>query len=673
MTLLLAGCVSTVPTISDRPTHATHPGEALLQQGEAFFQDDQPEMALNRFSQYLRQYPDGPKADVALSRIGDIYVKLEIHDAAQAFYARLLEEFPDSTYATEARLAIIDSLIVSEQHEAAAMQSEHLLMSDVPKELRRELWQRLKKIAQSTGEPSDAAMYTYLLYVSAEEDEQALWAERLSESVDQLEFEAIETLWDRMTDPYAKSLLMYRYAVLQVVMENYDEALEILSAFRESYPTHANVDQATQIIDSLEQRLRYTPQTLGCLLPLSGPYKLYGRRVLNGIELALSLFSTGEQPVPIRLLIEDSASDSMTASLGVRQLVDAGAGVILGPIVSAPAAALEAQKLHIPMVTFTQKPDIAATGDFIFRHFITPQSQVKALASYFINQVGLRDFAVLYPSEAYGKTFMQLFLDEITSQGGRIMAVESYDSTQTDFADSIRKLVGMHHQVPEELEQTSSVQVEDDPYFSAQSGDVKHLEDLLPDPMTRLTGLFFQDPDQDRVKGPAIGRKQEQEIFNPIVDFDVLFIPDSPKTAGLILPQLAYHDIKDVYLAGTNLWHSPQLIEMARQYAQNAIMADGFFKDGPSPLVRQFVSEYQKIYNADPGIIEAFAFDTAWILFNALVQPGMHFRHALRDHLLQTYATAGVTGPTAFDENGEAVKHLSLLRIKGSRFLELQQ
>ena len=195
----------------------------------------------------------------------------------------------------------------------------------------------------------------------------------------------------------------------------------------------------------------------------------------------------------------------------------------------------------------------------------------------------------------------------------------------------------------------------------------------MPDPMTRLTGLFFQDPDQDRVKGPAIGRKQEQEIFNPIVDFDVLFIPDSPKTAGLILPQLAYHDIKDVYLAGTNLWHSPQLIEMARQYAQNAIMADGFFKDGPSSLVRQFVSEYQKIYNADPGIIEAFAFDTAWILFNALVQPGMHFRHALRDHLLQTYATAGVTGPTAFDENGEAVKHLSLLRIKGSRFLELQQ
>jgi hypothetical protein len=31
----------------------------------------------------------------------------------------------------------------------------------------------------------------------------------------------------------------------------------------------------------------------------------------------------------------------------------------------------------------------------------------------------------------------------------------------------------------------------------------------------------------------------------------------------------------------------------------------------------------------------------------------------------------GVTGPTQFDENGEALKELHLLRIKGREFVEL--
>jgi branched-chain amino acid transport system substrate-binding protein len=139
------------------------------------------------------------------------------------------------------------------------------------------------------------------------------------------------------------------------------------------------------------------------------------------------------------------------------------------------------------------------------------------------------------------------------------------------------------------------------------------------------------------------------------------------------LPQLAYHDIKDVYLAGTNLWHSPQLIQMSRKYAQSAVMADGFFKDGPSSVVRRFVSAYQDLFGTDPGIIEAFAFDTAWILFNAMARPGMQYRHVLRDSLLQTYEPVGVTGPTAFDGDGEAIKSLSLLRVKGDRFIEIQQ
>jgi ABC-type branched-subunit amino acid transport system substrate-binding protein len=583
----------------------------------------------------------------------------------------LVTEFPQSALVNDARLAIFDLLMLNQKTDDAIAQAEAILLSNPDDEMRRQLWQRLARHHHEAGETVDSAAYFFMLYKSAPEKERAQWADRLYEVIGRLQPNDIDALWDQMDDDLTRSHLMYRYATLQVTQENYDEALEVLTAFLEAYPNHVSAADASQIIDTLEQRLSFKPQTLGCLLPLSGRYQRYGQQALNGIELALSLMQSSEQPSPIKLVIKDSASKEHTAVQGVKALVDAGVGAIIGPIGTSPSAAGEAQKQNVPMVTFTQKPDITEIGDYIFRHFITPQNQVQTLVSYFINSVGLHDFAIMYPNESYGQTFMTLFWEEVIRQGGRVVGVESYDIEQTDFAEAIRKLVGTYHKPPGDLQIKSSVVVEEIPYFQSTSTAQNQLDVVLPDPITRLTGLFFQDPDQDRIKGPAIGRRQQQETSEPIVDFDVLFIPDAPKTAGLILPQLAYHDINDVYLAGTNLWHSQQLITMTRDYAQNAVIAEGFFSQSPEKPVQQFVKAFKDLYGKEPGIIEAFAFDTAWLLFNLLSQSDIHLRHDLRDALLRRFEPAGVTGPTFFAENGEAIKKLSLLRIKGGRFFEI--
>jgi branched-chain amino acid transport system substrate-binding protein len=215
------------------------------------------------------------------------------------------------------------------------------------------------------------------------------------------------------------------------------------------------------------------------------------------------------------------------------------------------------------------------------------------------------------------------------------------------------------------------VQVEERPYFSIGKHSADSLEDVLPDPVSRLTTLFFQDPDQDRVKGPHVGRQPKEETVAPIVDFDALFIPDAPNAIGLILPQLAYYDVKNIYTMGTNLWHSQQLIDMTRQYAQNSVMVDGFYKDSESETVRRFVETYHAIYGSDPGLMEAFAFDTANLLFGLIAEPDIRWRHELRNAMKQTFYTDGVTGTTAFAPDGEALKRLTLLRIKGDRFVEI--
>jgi ABC-type branched-subunit amino acid transport system substrate-binding protein len=670
-TVFLSACMPKAPQM---PTGIGQSAEDLLfGQGEKALQQQEFDQALSIYSQYLSQYPQGRHTDLALNRIGFIYKSQGVYDASQAFYERLIREFPESRFRDEARLGIVDLYILDERPADAIDLAQQMLSMDLNPDIRRQLWERLTQQYQVSGSLASSTAYGYMLYQSASQQDKPYWTEQLKQSIDQLNAQDIEMLWDRLDDKQIRSFLMYRYAVLQVVAENYDDALELFSAFQTTYPDHPNVVEAVQLVEMLYQRLSCRPSTIGCLLPLSGAYQLYGRRALSGIELALSLMQTGEGSNPLKLIIKDTASEDSSAVQAVRALAEEQVGAIIGPIITAPAAAREAQRLNIPMVTFTQKPGVTAIGDYIFRHFITPQSQVKALVNYFVQNIGLRDFAVMYPQEVYGRTFMSLFWDEVIRQGGRVRGVEAYEPQQTDFAGTIKKLVGTHYSIPDDLQARTVVKVEENPYFQTQGLKKSQLDQVLADPVTRLTGLFFQDPDQDRIKGPAIGRAQKREGHKPVIDFDVLFIPDAPKTAGLILPQLAYYDVKDIYLAGTNLWHSNQLIEMTHAYAQNAVITDGFFADSKDQVVQNFVNTYQKIYERRPGIIEAFAFDTATMLFNLVAQSDATHRHILRDSLQQLSQVEGVTGPTAFEMNGEAIKTLSLLRLKGGQFLEILQ
>ena len=145
-----------------------------------------------------------------------------------------------------------------------------------------------------------------------------------------------------------------------------------------------------------------------------------------------------------------------------------------------------------------------------------------------------------------------------------------------------------------------------------------------------------------------------------------------PTKAGLIVPQLAFYDVTDTYLLGTNLWHSDNLIEMARKYAQNAIIPDGFFAESASDEVMDFVRTFTKTFNRKPEFIEAVAYDTAMILFQTVSSPDIQFRSDLKNKLKTLNDFHGVTGLTSFDNGGEVRKKLYLLQIKGKKFVELK-
>jgi len=662
--LWIGGCTHQPPKSELPPEDST---EGLYAQAEDLFQSGALEQALSGFNGYLQQSPRGPNAGHALLRVGDIHRLTGDFEAAQAFYQRLVDEFPQSPWADQARMYLIDVVIGREG--AQAFDEAYQLLENP---LQRALLQQLGALYQQGSTSLEIARLLYLLYQSETGAQKEPWLSRLRTVIDRLEGDEIDSLWMFMADETVRSYLMFRYAMLQVMAENDDAALDLLRAFQAAYPDHPLATEVFHFINILSQRLIFRPFTVGCLLPLSGPYQTYGIRALNGIELALSQFSYGETAFPIRIVVKDTASQDAQAVRGVRELAAARVAAIIGPIVTASAAAQEAQRLGIPMVTFTQKPDIVTIGEYIFRHFITPQNQVDTLSEYLFNDLGFSQFAVMYPQETYGRTFMELFWDAVVRRQGSLAGVEAYDPKMTDFADTIKKLIGTYYPIPKDLKVPSLVRVDDPPYLGYRLETAGVLEEIFPDPLIRFSGLYKQNWAGHRTNGSDTGSSAKNDgALNPKVDFDALFIPDAPNKVGLILPQLAFYDVKDIYLVGTNLWHSQQLIEMTKGFAQKALMVDGFFKSSRSAAVQAFIEGYKALYQKDPDIIEAFAYDTANVIFDLLNRPDVHTLPDMRAALQQSLTFQGATGPAYFADNGEAIKRLSLLRIKGGRFIEI--
>jgi ABC-type branched-subunit amino acid transport system substrate-binding protein len=491
--------------------------------------------------------------------------------------------------------------------------------------------------------PEDAVYFYTIAYRSAEAPQAMLIEDKLKTAINLLNTSEIVALLGHVQDSLPRSYLMYQLGVNLAAESNYDQAAQAFSDFLAAFPAHEYNQQARRMLEELSGRTVYNRTTIGCLLPLSGRYKVYGDRAMKGVEIALARFnqqSIGGEPV--QLIVKDSGSDPGMLTVAIEELVQARVAAIIGPLVDAEYAAEIAQKNGIPIVTFTQKENITEIGDWVFRNFMTPEMQVKRIVGYAADILGARNFVILYPEEKYGATFMNLFWDEVIQHGGRIVGVESYDPSQTDFAEPIKKLVGQFYDTPRDL------------------------KDIVRPP---------QDSDTTTSEEQEISRgdrgRREDEGPEAIVDFDAIFIPDAPAKAGLIVPQLAYYDIEDVYLLGTNLWHSPKMIEMARDYVQGAIMPDGFFPDSQNLQVREFVKLFEDTYVETPGVIEATAYDTAMMLFQICQHPDVQSRTAIKEELLRLRDFPGVTGLTSFDGQREALKELSMLRIEGDGFVEL--
>ena len=538
-------------------------GEILLSKGET-------EKALWRFKRLITEFPKSPLFNESRFRMGICYTQLKRPQDAIRILNELLPTFLSSSRMVQVFSLIGDNhLELKDRLTALHWYGKGLLIPGQPNE---ELRKKVKSI------------------LDASETEE--------------ELKSIESLY---RGAYAGGYAKLKLAQMAKRQGNDTLAKRFLTELEKEYRNMDYMAQAKELFETIPLSTR-SKYTVGVILPLSGIYRPFGERALQGIQCAIK-----EEDSPlISLAIRDSKGSPWEAEKAVEELVSKEKAIaIIGPLLSIDVdrATKKAHQLKVPLLTLSQKELPSGKGDPIFQNSLLPSEQIQTLVDFATGELDLRTFAVFCPNSPYGLYFKNLFNQEVTRKGGKVFGTVVYQEEQTDFSKEIKG------------------------FFKVEA---------------------IQKYDS---------RRKKDEEFKSAVSLDGLFIPDAHDRVGTILSQMAYYDIKGLTFLGTSAWNGPGLISIGGQGAEGSIFVDAFFKKDPSPWVARFVEEFRKTFHRDPETLEALSYDGAKLIKEILLSKSISSPLQLQEELRQVKNFQGVSGLKGFGEDGKAIRTLSILKV----------
>ena len=427
---------------------------------------------------------------------------------------------------------------------------------------------------------------------------------------------------------------MYRLGELALEARDTAKAQRYFTAVMDFLPGSDLAGRAENILDHLSTSKNVSSQTIGVVLPLSGKNAPVGQRALRGLEMGLGLHIPG---TAFKLAVMDSEGNPDSARRGVERLVrEDNVIAIVGSLLSktAPAVAAKADELGVPSIALSQRSGLTEFGPSVFRNSLTTGMQVRQLVRTAMEDMGMKKFAVLYPNDPYGVEFTNIFWDEVLARGGQITAIQTYSVKETDFRLVIQRLVGTY-------------------YGEARQDEFN----------VRLKELQHSD------KKRSVRQSNLENVLPPLVDFDAVFIPDSSKAMGQIAAMLAYNDIRNVKLLGTNLWNTKDIAKRAGNFANNLVFVDSI---APGMMTQsRFANEYRSIYSEDPSLIEFQAYDAGLIL-RQMIASGASSRDSLRERLSTPQSFPGSLGTLKLSAEREIERPVVSLTVEKGEITPLR-
>ena len=456
-------------------------------------------------------------------------------------------------------------------------------------------------------------------------------------------------------------------------LKRYRDALGIL----EQRMSAARVIGDQEELEVLKQiQIRYTnalnvnPRRIGVILPLSSSSVKVSRlaqQTMNGLWLALHANEIPAVPENMgddeasqeneitgksedkdnaqaesdsrkfedswELVVRDSQlNPEITKSL-VRELVETERVIaIIGPLArkTSEAAAEEAERLRVPLISLSLTESIPELGEFIFRNNQSWKQEIQELLEYATSELQACRFLILYAKTREGRQKMRLFWDAAVLKGCKVVAVEGFkDEGQKSLVNE----------------------------FDTFTGKIRRLGT------------------EDKI---ILKELKEKEV--PIHNFDAVFVAvgsGGVKNLSLIFPYSEVYKMRKTTFLGDSGWNDAALpYAPGLRGVKNPLFVDSFFLQSKTPAMQQLLRLHERILYRHqnyigPTAYTAFAYDTLIILMRLLEDERNQSHRDLRDALINMQMFPGVTGNLRFDEKGKVEREMQLLTLRRGKIQPL--
>lgn len=591
--------------------------------------------ALQRFAMIAKKYPHSDVADDSTIQMARIYTKQGMHEQAYKTYMSLVESDVFSQNEGEALLGASRALHkLGRLDESSALSARGLKIPGLSENLRLDFYKHRYAVLSAIGDRLEALRA--LAYIHAKEPKPEVRANAQARATEIINFYLQEKDLERVAGDsefgFVRAPAAFRLGLLKLHNKDFDGARKQFANAAEWGQGTPVQQQAENYLTQVDSRRRVDPYTIGAVLPITGRHAPIAQKTLRGLQLGLGIY--GPDRGNFKLAIVDSEGTPEGARRAVERLVTEDSVIaVVGSLMSreATSVAQKAEELGVPSIALSQKAGLTEGGTYVFRNAVTSAMQVRELVKLAMEQLGLKRFAILYPNDAYGVEYANLFWDEVLARGGTVAGAQIYNPTETDFRGPIKRLVGTYY-----------------------------IEDRKPEFQARLRDWYRKQKKITTRESPP------DDLLPPIVDFDAIFIPDTPKALGQIAPMLVYQGVSGVRLLGTNIWNSGELVRRGEKNVENAIFVDTNVVNDPAFKQSKFFRDFTKTFGEEPALFEAQGYEVGVMLRNSIAG-GQRSRIGLAESLNSLRQFPGVGGTLQMNEQRELTRPLTPFIVKDAQ------
>jgi len=627
--IVVAGCASPrrlerdafSPTTNFKNQKIEPEARTLFFQAERLFAAKNYDQARQVYIAVKTKYPRGRAAMLSSYRLGTIYYYREEYQAATREFDGFLNRYGQSELAFDVTYNLAAAEYQQGNYDRAYQLLSRFKMSEIQAQGPRRaevIFQLMAQTASALGNHSAVIQaYAAQMQLPLDDRTRAILGDNVDSHLNKISNRSeLDRLLGDVTEPSTRGKISARLAALT--------AADTVAIVDSSAGHDSSNEEAKGL--PLSGGSSGEKKHIGVILPLSGKFASYGRKALDGILLAAGTYGDGGGD--FQIFVEDSASSPALAQQAVDNLFyQHNVIAIIGPMSwkESVAVAERAQQLGVLNLSLSAKEGLSERGAYLFQNALTPKIQVESLVANVIQERGFKRFAVLAPNDSFGRDMANQFWDLTEKYGGRVVAYENYPTEEKDFQSHIKELTGLS-----------------DPRLRKQE-------------VGKLTEYI-------QLQKTKTGKEPKSARLASIVDFDAIFIPDSPKNVGQIAASLAYFDVTGVPLLGTTEWNSDQLYKRGGRYVEGAIFPVGLNLQTRNPKQRDFIRGFAESFGSSPDLLGTQAFE-AMLLVGAAISRASTDRNDVVSELAKIKEFETPLGLVSFDATRLARRRLPVLSL----------